>query len=65
MKHLVLVLACLVAIAGAGCAVSGGIETTTLTARDGEAEVVTRRIGGAIHCEPTAIGQAPCRTASP
>jgi hypothetical protein len=65
MKHLVLVVAWLAAIAGAGCAVSGGIETTTLTARNGEAEVVTRHVGGAIRCEPTATGQAPCRTASP
>jgi hypothetical protein len=65
MKHLVLVVACLAPIAGAGCAISGGIATTTLTARDGEAEVVTRRIGGTIRCEPTAKDQAPCRTASP
>jgi hypothetical protein len=66
MKRLVLVLAGLAALAGAGCAVSGGIATSTVTARDGDVEVVTRRVGGTVRCGPAGgADEAPCRTVSP
>jgi hypothetical protein len=62
LHRTVLVIALTILLTGPGCAVSGQIESATITSRDGDLAVRSARAAGTVECL-AGPGQEPCRAA--
>jgi hypothetical protein len=64
MPRLGLFVLFLLSLLTAGCAVSGGVGTASVTAQGDEVTVRSSQWGGTVACGPGAPGAPPCAAAS-
>ena len=65
MRRSRLALAAALLLTAGGCAIGGQVETSTVQIENGTAEITSRRVRGAIRCEPGPAPGTPCRAEVP